>query len=726
MEQTVSAVSRSVRDAWLAQTLADAGLVAAGQLPDPGAHGSVWESVVAAGLTDDGAILAALSGRLRLKVADLTQADPRAALLVPESIARKYRVLPLSADDRRIQFATANPQDLDAESALAFLTGRLVEFHLAAPGQVQEKLDLLYRPEDSIERLLLRLEPAQVETMVEDTPVSSRDPVLDAPVARLVDAMICEGIRQGASDIHAEPQDGATVVRYRVDGVLREVMRLPASAGASLVRRAKIFARLDVTDPLHPHDGRASIRVDGQQVDLRVSTVPIARRGENVVIRILDKSQLRATIGDLGLSEQEGSVLARLLGHREGMLLVTGPTGSGKTTTLYAALNQLNTGGVHIVTVEDPVEYELSGISQIQVNEAQGLTFSTVLRSVLRQDPDIVLVGEIRDPETAQTAIQAGLSGHFVLSTLHTNDAPSAVVRLRDMGVDSFKAASVLRGVLAQRLVRRVCVHCAVPADPSEFPVEVRPPHDWPGEPRLVTAQGCRQCGGTGYRGRLAVVEIMPVDEEVARLVDRGATPDQLAESARRLGMRSLWESGLDRMWHGHTTIDELIRVLGHRLNEGSRGATQATATPELAIVAGRPETAAAGSPGPSGDGPLKVLIADDDPQMRRLVRAVLERDKFVVYEASDGLDVLDVVAQRQLDLIVLDMDMPRLDGLGVLEELGARVATAHIPVIVLTARSDDTECRALDLGARDYLTKPVRPTALSARARAVLRRVQC
>ncbi len=694
---------------------------------------TVWEAVVGLGIASDDTILRAIATQYKLQIADLAHADSRAALLVPESLARKHRVLPLWADDRRIRLATADPRDLNAEQAIGFMTGRDVDFQVTTPAQLIEKIDAVYRPEKSIERLLDRLEPSRVETVVEDETPEERDPVLDGPVAKLVDAMISEGVRQGASDIHAEPEEGATVVRYRVDGVLREVMRLPGSAGSSLVRRAKIFARLDVTDPLHPQDGRAAIKVDGQHVDLRVSTVPIARRGEKVVIRILDKTNLRSTIDDLGLSERERLLLTRLLGFREGLLLVTGPTGSGKTTTLYAAINQLKTGRVNIVTVEDPVEYDLAGVSQIQVNEAQGLTFASALRSVLRQDPDIVLVGEIRDTETAKTAIQAGLSGHFVLSTLHTNDAPGAIVRLRDMGVDSFKVASVVRGVLAQRLVRRVCPHCATAMAVEDLPPDARPTPDWPGTPALRKANGCKKCGGTGYRGRLGVVEIMPVDESVARLIDSGATPDLIGQQARKAGMQSLWESGLDRMWQGHTTLDELVRVLGERVQEdGSTLPNRPSVmlVPEevraaVAIADAEPAKPAEREPGRTENLKPKVLVADDDAQMRRLVRAVLERDGAQVFEAADGLDAIDLVAQHQIDLIVLDMDMPRMDGLGVLEELGASVATAQIPVIVLTARSDDTETRALDLGAQDYMTKPVRPTALSARVRAVLRRMK-
>ncbi|MGH7735749.1 MAG: GspE/PulE family protein, partial [Gemmatimonadales bacterium] len=334
-------------------------------------------------------IIDALSARFKVPVADLGRVERRATALIPEAIARKHRILPVSADGQHIVIATADPRTLAVEQDLAFLTGRAVQFQLAAPEALTRRIDELYRPERSIERLLSGLGSGTVEPVVEPAAATEvKDPILEAPVAKLVDALIAEGVRERASDIHFDPDDGTMVVRYRVDGVLREAMHLPHTAGAPVVRRVKILANLDVTNPLVPADGRASVRVDGKMVDLRVATSPIARRGQKAVIRILDPSNLKARLADLGLIPSEHEALTRLLGHREGIVLVTGPTGSGKTTTLYAALNQLRTGKVNIVTVEDPVEYWLAGVSQIQVNEAQGLTFAGVLRSVLRQDPD--------------------------------------------------------------------------------------------------------------------------------------------------------------------------------------------------------------------------------------------------------------------------------------------------------------------------------------------------
>jgi type II secretory ATPase GspE/PulE/Tfp pilus assembly ATPase PilB-like protein/ActR/RegA family two-component response regulator len=733
-------------DGWLGTVLVVGGVLTPAQLDELGPEGgSLWTAALAAGWADDGRIVDAIARRFRLPVANLAAAESRTLALVPEALARKHHVMPLAANDRIIQIATADPRDLDLEQTLRFVTGRDVAFQIASPITLAERIDELYRPARSIERLLTGLEPARLEAVDLEPLPASRERELEAPVAKLVDAMITDAVREGASDIHAEPTEGGVVVRYRVDGVLREVMRLPDAAGAALVRRVKIWAKLDVTDPLRPHDGRAAARVDGQSVDLRVSTIPVARRGEKVVVRILDKTNLRNTIADLGLAVHERDMLERLLGHREGMLLVTGPTGSGKTTTLYAALNQLKTGRVNIVTVEDPVEYEVAGISQIQVNEAQGLTFATALRSVLRQDPDIVLVGEIRDLETATTAIQAGFSGHFVLSTLHTNDAPSTVMRLRDMGIDAFKVASVLKGVVAQRLLRRLCDHCAEPVSLDSLTPDLRPPAHWARPVRVRKAVGCRHCNGRGYRGRLPVFEIMPVDETVARLIDSGALPDAIAAAARKLGMRPLWETGLERLWDGDTSLEEMTRVLGdHGDDSAGESAPGAGGAPESAALAHsatgpKPTSLEAAGATPASDcpgappvapadrapagGATRVLIADDDPQMRRLIRSVLVREGFDVLEAGDGLDALDAIERGGIDLLILDLEMPRLDGLGVLDELHAQLRTAALPVIVLTAQSGENEEKALDLGAQDYLTKPVQTRSLTARVRAVLKR---
>ncbi len=705
-------------DSWLGPILVDAGLLGAEQVKalSVGVTGRLWTAVVDSGQVSDDAIIGAISKRFKLGAADLTKSNSHAAAVVPESVARRYQVVVLGLDDRSVRIATADPRDLEAEQTLAFVTGRAVHFELAAPHRIADRLDELYRPENAINRLLKGLEPTsvRVETQLAE---EERDPALDAPMSKLVDAMIADAVRAGASDIHSEVDGSHVAVRYRVDGILREVMRLPEAAGPSLVRRVKIIAGLDVTNSMTPQDGRSTARVDGDQVDLRVATAPVARKGEKLVIRILNKSNLRSSVADLALPPEEEEVLLRMLGHREGMVLVTGPTGSGKTTTLYAVLNHLRTGKVNIVTVEDPVEYDVDGISQMQVNEAQGFTFATALRSVLRQDPDIVLVGEIRDGETATIAIQAGLTGHFVFSTLHTNDAVSAVVRLRDMGIDSFKIASVLRGILAQRLVRRLCAKCAEAVPVEELPADVRPPEGYAGTFTPKRPVGCKVCGGGGYRGRVAVMELLPVEGAVSKLIEKSAPPEAILEAAKPHGLRTLWESGLIRFWNGVTSYEEIHRVLGetqeHADDQPNEGTTDARAQ----------RAGNAPLPTRGADERLTILLADDDAQMRRLVKSVLERDGFRVLEAADGLDALDIVSGHHLDLVILDQDMPRLTGLGVLEELRSKFGTAGTPIIMLTARTDNTESQAFELGAQDYLTKPFQPRSLLARVKAVLKR---
>lgn len=701
-------------DLWLGPCLVETGLLTPERLAvlTVGLTSRLWAAVVAEGQVADQDIINALSTRFKIPVGNLAEAVAAASTVLPETIARRHHVVALGLDDRSVRIATSDPRDLAAEQSLAFITGRAVHFELASPTAIAERLDEVYRPENAINRLLRGLEPTavRVETNIEE---EERDPALDAPMSKLVDAMIADAVRAGASDIHSEIDGSHLAVRYRVDGILREVMRLPEAAGPSLVRRVKIIAGLDVTNSMTPQDGRSTARVDGNQIDLRVATAPVARRGEKLVIRILNKSNLRSSVADLSLPPEEEQVLLRMLGHREGMVLVTGPTGSGKTTTLYAVLNHLRTGKVNIVTVEDPVEYDVDGISQMQVNEAQGFTFATALRSVLRQDPDIVLVGEIRDGETATIAIQAGLTGHFVFSTLHTNDAVSAVVRLRDMGVDAFKIGSVLKGILAQRLVRRLCPKCAEAVPVEEVPAEARPAEGYQGAFTPKRPVGCKACGGGGYHGRVAVMELLPVEGDVSKFIESGAPPQAILDAAKPHGLRTLWESGLIRFWNGVTSYQEVYRVLG-----------------EMQEHQGKPGASTAG--GPAGNAPLPargaderltILLADDDAQMRRLVKSVLERDGFRVLEAADGLDALDIVSAHHLDLVILDQDMPRLTGLGVLEELRAKFGTAGTPIIMLTARTDDTESQAFELGAQDYLTKPFQPRSLLARVKAVLKR---
>ena len=693
---------------------------------------TLWECVVAEKIATDAEIVDKLAHRFRLKVADVSKIDQTARDGVPEQIARRHRVLPLRLTDSYLELGTANPLDIDAEKALAFATAREIRLFLLAPSKISEKLDEMYRSDKAIDKLLEGMGDQEVTTLPEaaapeELNISEAD-ASQKPVVRLVDMIISEGILSRASDIHVEPEEGGVSVRYRIDGVLRQVMKIPRQAGLPLISRIKIMSSLDIADRLRPQDGRARVAVNGQPIDLRVSTLP-AQLGEKVVIRILDSRATVKSLDTLGLNPGEAEAIKRLLENHEGILHVTGPTGSGKTTTLYSAINQIKGEGVNIVTVEDPVEYRMQGIVQVQVQEKAGLTFAAALRSILRQDPNVVLVGEIRDKETAQIAVQASLTGHLVLSTLHTNDAANAVTRLVDIGVESYKIAASLRGVVAQRLMRRLCPTC------KEVWMEAPPERlrRWvPTGTPLYRAGGCPDCAMTGYRGRFSILEILTMTAELERLIAAGEAADRIAEAAQRGGMKSLWDSGLAHVVRGESTLEELTRVVDIPAEPEAPArppapvpVTRERAAPVSTIFDLLEEQAppARGS-GAHGQPASKVLLVDDEDSLRKVMRDLLERDGYIVTEARDGVQALDQVDRVGPDIIVLDLNLPGLDGYGVLSHLRSRPATANIPVIVLTAKGDeDNEVRVFELGADDFLTKPFRARALSARLEAVLGR---
>jgi len=693
---------------------------------------TLWECVVAEKIATDAEIVEKLAHRFRLKVADVGKVDQTARDGVPEQIARRHRVLPLRLTDSYLELGTANPLDIDAEKALAFATAREIRLFLLAPSKISEKLDEMYRSDKAIDKLLEGMGDQEVTTLSEaqapeELNISEAD-ASQKPVVRLVDMIISEGILSRASDIHVEPEEGGVSVRYRIDGVLRQVMKIPRQAGLPLISRVKIMSSLDIADRLRPQDGRARVAVNGQPIDLRVSTLP-AQLGEKVVIRILDSRATVKSLDSLGLNPGEAEAIKRLLENHEGILLVTGPTGSGKTTTLYSAINQIKGEGVNIVTVEDPVEYRMQGIVQVQVQEKAGLTFAAALRSILRQDPNVVLIGEIRDKETAQIAVQASLTGHLVLSTLHTNDAANAVTRLVDIGVESYKIAASLRGVVAQRLMRKLCPTC------KEVWMEAPPERlrRWvPTGTPLYRAGGCPDCAMTGYRGRFSILEILTMTAELERLIAGGEAADRIAEAAQRGGMKSLWDSGLAHVVRGESTLEELTRVVDIPAEPEAPArppapvpVTRERASPVSTIFDLLEEHAPpARASGAHGQPASKVLLVDDEDSLRKVMRDLLERDGYIVTEARDGVQALDQVDRVGPDIIVLDLNLPGLDGYGVLSHLRSRPATANIPVIVLTAKGDeDNEVRVFELGADDFLTKPFRARALSARLEAVLGR---
>jgi len=564
-----SAVKSFASDSWLLPLLRELLPKASLELLESRLGASYWETAVTEALVEEEEILEALSLHTHVGIAsDLLVSSP-AREMVSERLARRFAILPLSVSESALEIATSNPYDLDCEKTLAFATRRVVRMSLASPARIQERIEEVYAPVERVSKLIGRADNSRIQPVVERADATENEideKQAERPVIKLVDHIVAEGIAAGASDIHLEAGESGIAVRYRIDGMLKEVMVLPKAVGVPLVSRIKIMSQMDIADRLRPQGGRARVAINGARVDLRVSTLP-ASHGEKVVIRILDSRAALRSVESLGLDPVDGPRAQKLLEVREGLILVTGPTGSGKTTTLYAALRLLQHRGVNIITVEDPVEYRIPGIVQVQIHEKAGLTFASALRSVLRQDPDVVLIGEIRDRETAAIALQASLTGHLVFATLHTNDACSSITRLTDLGVDSAKLAGALKGVVAQRLIRRLCPVCKLVANAG---VPRRLVGSIPEDSMIYIPVGCRECSMTGYAGRVAVTEVLVATPEIERAIAANEPPDRLLAAARASGTRSLWGCGAAQLLAGSTSAQELVRVLEP---ESARGA---------------------------------------------------------------------------------------------------------------------------------------------------------
>ena len=482
--------------------------------------------------------------------------------LLPLSFMRARLIVPVQLSDGTLTVAMADPLDADAREAVARATGKRVEVLAGTEEEVRETIEKGYgESASSMERIVEQVSDEAPESAAEEKVEQLIGVASEAPIIRLVNFIMARAIERGASDIHMEPYEKALRVRYRIDGVLEDVESPPRRLQTAIVSRVKIMSRLNIAENRLPQDGRVKLRIGGKEIDFRVSTVPTLY-GESVVIRILDQSSVPLNMETLGFSPETLSAFRPMVSAPYGMVLVTGPTGSGKTTTLYAALQEIKTAERKIITIEDPVEYQIPGVIQIQVKPQIGLTFASGLRSIVRQDPDVILVGEIRDRETAEIAIHSALTGHMVLSTLHTNDAAGAVTRLLEMGVEEYLLPSCLMGVLAQRLVRTICEECTVPREiPQAMREDVlRETGSFP-EGELRIGRGCEACAGTGYLGRSGIFELLPVTEAVKELVLSRADAGTLRAKAVAEGMRLLGEDGWEKVRHGITTVEEVLRV---------------------------------------------------------------------------------------------------------------------------------------------------------------------
>ena len=519
----------------------------------------IGQALVESGTVDSNQLAQALAERNGLEYVDLNrfEVDYGAANLISSAEARRYRAIPIAfADEGTLLVATADPANLLGLDNIGHSTERKVRPVVASPEELDALISQLSRLIDSVE-----VEDQPEEEEEPEPELQLRASADEAPVVKLVHSVIADAVSRGASDIHLDPRDGDLQVRYRIDGVVMDSATVPKRMTAGLISRLKIMADLDIAERRAPQDGRVGVTVDGRFIDIRVATLPVMR-GESAVLRILDKGNIVMELDRLGMRADDHELLERSITRSHGAVLVTGPTGSGKTTTLYATLAEVNTPEKTLIAIEDPVEYELDGIKQVQVNAKIGLTFASGLRSMIRSDPDVLMVGEIRDRETAQIAIESALTGHLVLSTLHTGDAPTAPARLVEMGIEPFLIASGVDCVVAQRLARRLCEECRRPVQISADELG-RSGFDLGAPIDAYEPVGCVRCNSSGFRGRVGIYEVMPISDQIASLILGRASAAEIASAATAAGMRRMREDGLEKVREGVTSVPEVLRVLG-------------------------------------------------------------------------------------------------------------------------------------------------------------------
>ena len=709
--------------------------------------------IIDAGFATDRQIAESLATALGLNVTDLGQLPiaPEIVRSLPRAVAERSNLLILEREGNRVVVATSDPTNVVAIDDVKLYTDALdVKVLVATETQVRDHLARAWSlSEDS----------SDVSTMFEEIDSPNPDDLRDdptastesAPIVKLVDVILADAVRARASDVHVEPQAGELRIRYRVDGLLRDVMTVPRNAAAWTVSRIKIVSGLDIAERRRPQDGRAKLSVDGATVAARVSTLPTLH-GEKAVIRLLPRSDNIPRLDKTGLTGAQLEALTTALVQSQGLILITGPTGSGKTNTLYAGIQQVSTPDRNIVTLEDPVEIQVAGITQVQVNERAGMTFARGLRSVLRQDPDIVLVGEVRDQETAELALQASLTGHLVLTTLHTNDAVSAITRLVDMGVEPFLVASSLTLVVAQRLVRRPCAACITDYMPSprtlsllgltEAEIDGATPK---------RGKGCGECGGTGYRGRTGVFETLPVTAEMRHVLLTTPTEAAIGAAARAHGMATLRTSALAAAHRGETTYEEVLRATHVDDVSGPRCPTCARVLADDMVCCpwdgtavgqnrctgcDRPidpqwqvcpwcRTAAATPPSVAPeavDRLPRLLVIDDDPSVCSFVTSALTGAAEVV-TAGTAEAALAAVGEQEFDGALIDNVLPDLMGIELIRLLRADPRTLTLPIVLFTGTENpDVERDARRAGADDYLSKPVEPALLEERVLELMR----
>jgi type IV pilus assembly protein PilB len=687
------------------------------QLGHPSTLGRALASL---GLADESRVASTIALGLHLEFLGgaLPDVDAAVAALLPEEFCRKHRTGPLSVEGKLLRMAVTDPLDYSALQDVEFRTGKRTVTVVVTQSWLEQLLGRLYHPD--LDRtadydMLNAVDPsgeaeATKEFDLVDPAALAADGKLP-PIVKLVNLILTDAARAGASDIHIEPHETQLQVRQRVDGQLREVLTIPQHLQDATISRLKIMAGMDIAERRKPQDGRSRLRFEGRRIDLRVSTIP-TQFGEKVVIRLLNTDRAVALIDQLALSPDNLRLLKSFLSRPQGMILVTGPTGSGKTSTLYSALTSIQSSTNNIITLEDPIEMQIAGVNQMQINTRAGVTFASGLRSILRQDPNVILVGEIRDRETADIALGAAQTGHLLLSTLHTNDATATITRLFDLGIQPFLIASSLIGIVAQRLVRRPCPACQIPQPPSAAAIEkaggasrLPPDGNW------VAGAGCDQCGQSGLKGRIAIHEVLSANDEIRDLIANRAAEHVIKKAARRFGMRTLLEDGIDKAAQGLTTLDEVLRVVSH----GDPNEFAANAEP--ARVADGPVLAEPVLPVVGG----RVLVVEDSPTIVSVVKYFLELEGFDVLVAENGLLGLEMALRERPDVIVSDVNMPGMGGVAMVKALRAEPLTSDVRILMLTSEASvESETEGLAAGADDYILKPVEPRRLAARVKAL------
>jgi type II secretory ATPase GspE/PulE/Tfp pilus assembly ATPase PilB-like protein/ActR/RegA family two-component response regulator len=654
---------------------------------------SLVDAVVELGFVSELKSYGALATATGLRLIELSGVTPSnlALRLVPERVARRHDILPITEDNRNLTYAISRPFDADAERDVAFASGRSPHAVIARPSDLQSALDKHYEHLGDIDLLLDRV---RSETTVEMVDCGDAKARTDSPVIDLCNQIIARAVGAGASDVHIEPTKLGLTVRYRLGGILEPALIVPSESANLVCNRYKVMARVDISVKQRPQDGAFRLSINGRPIDVRLSTLPTIN-GEKLVMRVIDSRVESQGLSTLGYDADNLARLKSALDRPDGLVLVTGPTGSGKTTVLYSALHHLRTGHTNIISVEDPVERQIDGVNQIPVNSRAGNTFAAVLRSVLRQDPNVIMVGEIRDNEVAQIVGQAACTGHLVLTSLHTTDSASAIIRLVNLGLEPFKIAESLTAIVAQRLVRKLCPDCRNVHDDADAK---RLGREHGIESVAASAgRGCDRCRHSGYIERIPVAEVLTPDDQIRDAIGRGATVSEIRAAMHGAACRSMRERGLELVAEGITSIEEINRVLAAEPITASRHA-----------------------------GARRVLVVDDDRITRMLVKLLLEKDGYSVLEGENGHEALELAHRERPDLLIVDLMMPGMDGYQVIETIRQDISLSTLPVMVLTAEEGPAiEERVLELGADDYLVKPFEPQVLLSRVRAAFRRME-